>query len=206
MDNLLPTVFFHMRSRKLNEDIIDLLPHYDYLDMLVTCRYLPEKAESMSASLPVYYDFCRQYGLDDASLAELARKGTKELMTPALYILSEFADELRGGAGARDIYNASDFTSGTVCVCTNRSKMYGASLLYDKDVLCHLAALFQESYHVVPSGIHEFLAVPLSCGQNVKYLESTLHTLNADEMSSVNILSENVLYYNAENNTLTVCR
>lgn len=195
-------IFFHLRSKERNADIIDLLPHREYMGMLVTYRYIPANDINPVNSKPVYCDFCSSQAISEEELYKLSVTGLDNFFVPSLYALSDFASELKGGAVAKSLYNATDLPTG-VYLCTNQFRLYGAHFLCDNKILKNFAASFNSSYYILPSSIHEFLLVPTASGQSPEYLQNTLCSLNKEEMSSINVLSDDLLFYNADTDTLT---
>ncbi len=205
MDKNSPCIFFQMQNLELNKDIEDFMPHFEYMGMLVTYRYLEAGKKAISDSRPVYKDYCQSLGLDPDRLMDMASDSMGRHFSPRLFLLSDYANQIKGLSEATDLYSSPSLSPDAIYLCTNQYSLYGAHFLYTPNVLNRIARLFRESYYIVPSSIHEFLILPLSFGKDAKYLSSLLSYMNSEEMSVVNILSNNIFIYDLNEEKLAIC-
>ncbi len=197
-------IFFHMRCFSLNQDLTELLPHFEYQGLMVTYRYLPSNDTNLSHARPVYNDFLNESHIKPDELKAMAVQSLSSFFTPILYRLSDYARELRGGARARDLYHASGPLKNDIYICTNQYMQYGASFIYSEDVLSHLADILDNSFYILPSSVHELLILPPGPDLSPDHLKEILSYMNQEEMSTVDVLSENIFYYDRKQQALSI--
>ena len=79
-------------------------------------------------------------------------------------------------------------------VLTNRRKVNGANILLYKDWLAEAANRLKDDFFILPSSIHELIAVPVS-GTDVKELRAMVKEVNNTEVAPEEILSYEVYRY-----------
>lgn len=87
-------------------------------------------------------------------------------------------------------------------VITNKKMINGASALFYKNAMSIAYLLIGEEYYVLPSSVHELLAVPVSQCDDVEGLASGVRSINAAIVSADDYLSDNVFKYNADANDI----
>ena len=59
-------------------------------------------------------------------------------------------------------------------------------------------------YFLLPSSIHEFIAIPYTDDTDGKYIQDMLQSVNRDCLRYEEILSNNIYYYNSITNQLEI--
>lgn len=85
---------------------------------------------------------------------------------------------------------------------TNSLHLHGASSILFEDELHALAEKMESGFYVMPSSVHEVVAVSEKLGQP-EVLEMMLREANKQDFVGVNKLSDRVYYYNKEKRTLS---
>ena len=88
-------------------------------------------------------------------------------------------------------------------VLTNPDKVYGASMLLNKELLANINERVGD-YYIIPSSIHEVIIVPESAGVDLESLEQMVHDVNRSEVAPEDVLSDRVLRFNAKTNRLEI--
>lgn len=88
-------------------------------------------------------------------------------------------------------------------VLTNPDKVFGASMLLNKDLLASIKERLGD-YYIIPSSIHEVIIVPESAGVDLECLEQMVHDVNMSEVAPEDILSDRVFQFNAKTNRLEI--
>lgn len=88
-------------------------------------------------------------------------------------------------------------------VISNSKRMYGGAYLFDTQVLSNVAEIMGcESIYLLPSSIHEIIALPYSDALKISKLKDMVETINSTELSDNEILSDHVYYYNSVANVI----
>lgn len=88
-------------------------------------------------------------------------------------------------------------------VLTNTDKVFGASMLLNKDLLASIKERLGD-YYIIPSSIHEVIIVPESAGVDLECLEQMVHDVNMSEVAPEDILSDRVFQFNTKTNRLEI--
>ena len=87
-------------------------------------------------------------------------------------------------------------------VISNTDKMFGAFAMLEEKELKKVAEKEKSNLFILPSSIHELIAVPDSNGMEAKILKNMVEEVNASEVEEQDKLSDNVYYYDAKENAL----
>ena len=172
-----------------NNIVVDRFYDIDkYVRVLVD---LPDNDDSM-ASVAINYAMLEQYGVSAAELFEQALKCSHEQ-----YVINDMKTTLEQILGEAPA-DLNDIGSRMI-VLTTKNKIHGASAMFDNQLLSQLAQnLGNKDFYILPSSIHEILAVPVSDEVNARYLRSMVKEVNNTEVSKDQRLSYSVFYYDAD--------
>lgn len=89
-------------------------------------------------------------------------------------------------------------------VLTNSRRVNGANILLYKDQLEKVADRTQGDFYILPSSIHELLAIPASAVDDVKYLKNMVREVNDTQLAQEEILGYEVYRYNSRTGEIEV--
>lgn len=91
-------------------------------------------------------------------------------------------------------------------VLTNRKQMYGAAFIWFKDRIKNIAEEFGEDIYILPSSIHEVLAIPVSYVEDPISLKKMVLDINedADLINNEDVLSCSIYRYSLDADVLYV--
>lgn len=153
------------------------------------------KLEGYTGSYTVSNRIMRNAGISFDELEKAARENTEregfEIRTMAEIMgeLVGFDHDMNGGP--------------SVFVMTNKERMNGAAILLYEDQLAMLADRMQEDFFIIPSSIHELLAIPVSQAE-YDVLKSMVKEVNDTQVMPEEILSYEVYRYYRETGELRV--
>ncbi len=82
-------------------------------------------------------------------------------------------------------------------VVSTENMLYGASAMLDENLLEQLSEKCQGDYFIIPSSVHEILAVP-QLGQTYEEMEDIIRSVNREVVSSEEFLSDRCYKFDAE--------
>ena len=88
-------------------------------------------------------------------------------------------------------------------VISNKQRINGASAIFYEDVLSTVAEKFGTDLYILPSSVHECIAVPYDEERLEDFLQMVTE-INATQLKIDEVLSDNVYYFNAETKTLKI--
>ena len=184
-------IFAKLIHFKENENILQDIPHSQYLDFAIIPYFELEPEEAMQGTIQINYAFLKVWKVTKEELLLIAIQNTKDkkgiCFTSILDFLScrlEEDEDMQYPEAADKLY-----------VLTNESKHLGAVMVYYSDVLQMIRKVFEEDYYLLPASIHEWIALPISCAEDVAYLQWIVRQVSETEVLPEEVLSDNVYRY-----------
>lgn len=183
-----------------NEDMLKNVPHRQYLDMAVTVHMLVKKDEDGMASFAVTNDMTGRFGMTGDELLESAMKNTQKLFPAKINSLFGQIEEM----GGKDLSYMRQPGMPEMYVLTNDCGTNGAACMFYDNVMKEAAALFNRSFSILPSSVHELLLVPDSLGIPADELADMVRFFNRTVVSGGEVLSDSVYRYDREKNEISI--
>lgn len=201
---ILANVKFQLANAEKNQELIEGgAPYYKLLDLAGFYRCFISSDDNGSASFLVTGEMMKVAGITEEELAEAAMKN---IMADEYSIKSMFEVmmEMMGPEAAMMMPGVESEDDVPMFVMTNKNKVQGASVMVRKDMLKALADKVGTDLYILPSSVHEVLAVPAKEDVEVDYLKTMVMEVNATEVAEDEVLSGNVYRYDRENDTLSI--
>ena len=183
-----------------NKQLLEKLPHRDIFDLSIVYRLVIDVNQNGMQSCLVDYKLAEKYGMDEQALYKTAKSYTKEVLPPVVKDMNEVMREMLKKDGMPDemieeyISNAPD---NIMFVITNSMGVNGAvSMLYEEE-LQKLSEKVESDLYILPSSLHEVIAVPSHLGEP-EQLAEMVHEVNMTEVDLKDRLSNQVYHYDKE--------
>ncbi len=206
-DNVKRKVMFKVINSKLNEEYLRGVPHKDYLD-LSAVFFIPvdlRGGNDYEGAIVIKNECLKEWKITCEELFEDAFANSVKYSD---FYYEDVFTMLLGLAGQK---NASDeeieelinarkkLDEPGMYVVTNKFKFYGASAIFNRELLQRIGEEIDDFY-IVPSSIHELIVVPkFSRGDDyeatAENLKSMIKCVNASEVPQCDILSDNLYEY-----------
>ena len=197
-------IFMCLINRSNNQELLSTVPYQKYQDLAVVYRFRCSQ-EPVIASGIITKAVQKELKLEDEELHALALENTRKLYPPEVKSMNEVVREIM----QRDMGAVADFGPeafsevDSMYVISNSEKYYGAaSVIYD-DVLQELAGTVGCDLYLLPSSLHEMIAVP-SRFADADALSQMVRDVNRGEVGLEEQLSNNVYHYDKEQHSLTL--
>lgn len=194
--SILENVTYQLINAEKNEDRLTNIPHRRFLDLAYVYRVTVNEDEMGTASFLINNGLQEQYGLDKEELDNAARKNTEKQGLGAMTmgsimaeIMGEAEDEIETGC--------------SMWVLSNGKRVNGAVVMLYPDLFRSLADKSESDLYVLPSSIHEVIAIPDN-GEDTKELKLMVSAVNSSEVSEEEYLSGNVYKYIRRENRLII--
>lgn len=186
--------------REKNLRCLQDMPHEDVLDLSAIYRVYLGGGSDMAVSIKVTHPFCRAYGIDGEELCRCAERNTKERG----FCVRSVASILAEAAGLPGIGDCPiDSPIPPLWTLSTRTGLYGASVLLYGEPFDQLAERYGSDLYVIPSSIHEVLAVPVR-DLEPEALRCMVADVNASEVPAEEQLSDNVYRYSRKDKRLPI--
>jgi hypothetical protein len=196
-DYILENVYLTLVNRAQNEDLIDECPHMDIEGMPDIMGIYRVSVNGLNT------DDVASYRLDnnaldktDVSIEELERvamKNTKRMFPPMMENLCDILARNRPAGQTMDVPE-----NDMLKIISNEKNLYGATAVLYTDELTELAESLGENLILIPSSIHEFLAVPDNERFRAEDFCSMVQDVNMNMLYLSERLSNNIFYFNKD--------
>lgn len=192
-------IFMCLINRSNNQELLSTVPYQEYQDLAVIYRFRCSQ-DPVIASGIITKDLQQKLKLGEDELHTLALENTRKLYPPEVKSMNEVVREI---LGAEAVGLEEEAEVAAMYVVTNSEKYYGAtSVIYD-DVLQELAKTVGCDLYLLPSSLHEMIAVPSRFG-DADALSRMVQDINRSAVGLEEQLSNNVYHYEKEQHSLTL--
>ena len=202
-------VFFTLINAEQNKELLKTVPHRKFEDLAIVYRWnLGNDSLGMYTNL-VDSRLAKKEGLTENDLYNAARKNTKELLPVLVKNMNEVISEIIFGANELDDKFNKEFreiimetpNEHSMYVITNESKLYGAASILYEEPLHELAEKFGSDLYILPSSVHEVIAVSADMG-SPDDLAEMVYEINMEQVDIDDRLSNQVYCYDKDLRTL----
>lgn len=202
-------VFFTLINAEQNKELLKTVPHRKFEDLAIVYRW-----NIVSDSLGMYTNLvdsrlAKKEGLTENDLYNAARKNTKELLPVSVRNMNEIISEIIFGENELEDEMDKEFkkvmmetpNEHSMYVITNESKLYGAASILYEEPLHELAEKFGSDLYILPSSVHEVIAVSADMG-SPDDLAEMVYEINMEQVDIDDRLSNQVYCYDKDLRTL----
>ena len=192
-------LFIRLGSREQLGPFAAELVQRDFLDLAVTCHIDISHILGMDASIQARTNLLPVLGVTEEKLFEDALENSMAAKPARVTTLSSTMRELLGIPGE----DAPEGEEGELHVVTNEGIVYGAAAILYPGVLKRLAGKLGGNLFLIPSSVHEFLAIRDDCGVEKDELEALIRDVNRAEVAEQDRLSDHLYRYDMESGEVT---
>lgn len=139
-------IVYRLINRQANRELLEGVPHQNFLDLAVIYQVLLEVSFYGTASMLISDEHLKMWNVKEAEIFARAAWNTRRILPEDCQPLSEMA----GGWGV-EIPRGEDI----FYVLTNRYRNFGAACLLYEGCLERIGEKLGENYYVLPSSVHE---------------------------------------------------
>lgn len=180
-----------MRNKELLQDV----PYVPYLDLAVVFCCLLKDNKSGSATVLIRQKHMEHWNVTTEDLFALAKENSPRLLSYELEDMNTLMKKICG---------EDALESGQMYVLSNRQRLFGASCILDEELLEKIANDQHSGFYVLPSSIHEVILLPRKAPDTSEALTKMVQEINEAHLSSDEVLSDHVYYYDFEKKKLVV--
>lgn len=191
-------IFFQLINTESNQGLLNSCPHTDFNDLSLIYRYYVSDIDGMTSSILITNDNMKAFKVDKDELYDLAYRNTKELFPPKLMSMRDVLVELMRADGTPDEMIDMMFPTDApeMYVISNDKQFNGAVSVLYTDELSKLADEKECDFAILPSSVHEVIAVPVAINSlSVEEMADMVHTINMGVVSEKDRLSNQVYLY-----------
>jgi hypothetical protein len=202
-------VFFSLINAEQNRELLNTVPHREFEDLAIVYRWNIGAGSDGGYTNLVDNDLAKKEGLTENDLYNAANKNTKELFPVLVKNMNEFISEIMFGDSELSGEMEEEFKEvmmetqdeRSMYVITNESKLFGATSMLYEETLYELAEKIGSDLYILPSSIHEVIAVSADFGSPDELAEM-VYEINMDQVDINDRLSNQVYCYDKDLRTL----
>ena len=195
-ENIRGRVIYRLVNYEKNKEILEDCPHIRLYDLAVTFRWVARIDDVGVSTSLITNKQVKEWGVSVNDLVLAARQNTPRLF-PAQIIDME---EMLAGMVSFILYPSTI----PMYILTNKQELNGASALLYGDVLKDFANKKGADMYILPSSIHEVIMIPADRIDDPKKLSSMVHEANTTVVSTGDVLSDSVYYYDRKKDQILV--
>lgn len=200
-------VVFSLINAEQNQELLARRPHRMFQDLAIVYDYVIDWTPEESMSCPITNEFAEVVGLDEQALFDLSKENTKRIfpteIKPMSVVIAELMDYDIVPFDLKEALEQELGTEELMFVITNKAKYKGAAALLYEDGLHELAELYKDDLYILPSSIHETIAVSCSKTEPCKLAEM-VEEINGTQVDVGERLSNQVYHYDRTTRKLSM--
>lgn len=196
---ILDHVEYQLVNAERNAEKLKDIPGKKIADLVAIYRVVVSAGEDGMMSYVLTKAILDRSGISFEELDEAAKKNT-EKSGFSVRTMSEVMCELMGVNVGQEIEEPD---GPQMYILTNARKLHGANIMLYKEYLEIAAEKMNGDFYIIPSSIHELIAVPVSA-QGLEELREMVKAVNDNQLAPEEILGYEVYRYNRETGEVEV--
>ncbi|MDY3828018.1 MAG: DUF5688 family protein [Clostridium sp.] len=194
-------IVFQFINFEQNKELLKNIPHRKYLDLAIIYRFVISIEEDGIKSFIINNSILDKLGYLEQDLYERAVVNTEKIFTPTIRSMNDAIRYILDNNNALDEmieeFVSDRQTEKIMWIISNPLGINGAISMFYEDKLYNLANNINSDLYIMPSSIHEVIAVSSKFG-NADDLAKLVREVNLQEVSLNERLSNQVYYYDRE--------
>ncbi|WP_312648366.1 DUF5688 family protein [Aminipila sp.] len=177
-----------------NLELLENAPHRSFLDLSIIYKLMVPASNGELGTVLVDYQFMKMLNMTEDELYKTASQNTKTLLP----IMIKRLDDVIGDMLEENVEEKSNFY-----VISNDMGVNGAISMTYEEELYKLAQKLESDLFILPSSIHEVIAVS-SQSENVEWLKELVRSVNTEQVAVEERLSNSVYQYKRKSRKISI--
>lgn len=190
-----------------NSELLSNIPHYDKEDLSLIYKVMLGNIYGSLATITIRNEHMQFWGVTAEEIHEIALANTKKLLPATIQsmndVLSRMIPKDKLPEDLKVVLFDDIPANQQMYVITNNNMINGATTIFYDDALENLSKKLGTDLYIMPSSIHEVIAVSTDMG-TPEALSEMVKEVNSSQVAEEEQLSDNVYYYSAETNDWTL--
>lgn len=200
-------IVFQLINTAQNKEMLDNMPHREFKDLSVIYRMVVKIDGEGIASTPIHHGLAETLGFTEEQMFKLAAENTKRLLPPVIKSMNDVMRDIFMKDGMppeiADMMLGEMPPEQQMYVISNNKGINGAvSMLYE-DGLHDLSEKLGSDLYIMPSSIHEVIAVSTDMGEPNE-LAAMVAEINMAQVALDERLSNQVYHYDKDLRKVTL--
>lgn len=199
-------IVFQFINAEQNKALLEKVPHRIFYDLAIIYRWIMEIHDDGIVSAIITDSMAENLGFGETQLYKLAVYNTKRLFPPMIKHIGTILPELfLKDDGLSDILDDLEdpFSESPMYIISNERGINGAIYMLYEEQLYRLAEQLEDNLYILPSSIHEVIAIP-KASNDPNMLAEIVTEINMTQLNLTERLSNQVYYYDKATRNLTL--
>lgn len=207
-DNARDNIVFELINTEQNKEMLADMPHRKFHDLSIIYKWVLKIDTAGVQGIKINNWLANKLGFDETQLFKIATENTRKIFPPVTVSMNDIIREMLVSDGMP--LEISDMMVGEIpddqmmWVITNEKKTSGAASMLYEDKLHELAIKLGSDLYIMPSSIHEVIAVSTDFLKNPNDLAQLVTEVNMTQVSLDERLSNQVYHYDKDLRKLTL--
>lgn len=214
-ENVKDSIVYRLINTEMNRELLDDLPHMEFLDLSVVFCCLVMEEEDNPAFIWIHNIHMKLWDVTVEELYWAASENTQRLEKPELMNIEEILYDVlpeKGFSLNENDRSMEEEPAGNndaestvpVYVLSSRKRLQGAACMLYPDLLRKIADRMDSSYYIIPSSIHELLLIPAAGFADRDELKAMICEINDTHVAPEERLSYSLYGYDRKENKVEI--
>lgn len=198
-DKVRDRICYRLIAVDRNRELLENVPYIPFLDLAIVFYYALDIEELDNAYILIRNEHMEMWGTDVSTLMKISGENTPRLFPagckPLLEVLKDMLQE-------RYPYGDAEIP---MMVASNEGRMQGASVMLYPHFLEEVADRKEANLFIIPSSVHEVLLLPDRGDLVPGMLKELISTVNNTSVDPVEVLSDNLYYFDRQEKQVRIC-
>lgn len=200
-------IVFQVINTLQNEDMLRDMPHREFQDLSIIYRWVVKVDENGIQSSAIRNNLAEQLGMNEEQLFKCAVENTRRMFPPTVKSMNDVIREMFVSDGmpaeVADMMIGEMPEDKMMWVISNDRGINGAGSMLYEDNLHKLAMKLETDLYILPSSVHECIAVSTNVGDPYELAEM-VSEINMGQVALEDRLSNQVYHYDKDARRLTL--
>ena len=200
-------IVFQVINTLQNEDMLRDMPHREFQDLSIIYRWVVKVDENGIQSSAIRNNLAEQLGMNEEQLFKCAVENTRRIFPPTVKSMNDVIREMFISDGmpaeVADMMIGEMPEDKMMWVISNDRGINGAGSMLYEDNLHKLAMKLGTDLYILPSSVHECIAVSTNVGDPYELAEM-VSEINMGQVALEDRLSNQVYHYDKDARRLTL--
>lgn len=197
-------------NKDRNAELLKTVPHIEFLDLAIVCMInITFGNENGEGTVLITKHHMEIWGVTEDEMFNVATVNSLEKNPAVIKSMNDvikdmYINNILEEQEEDELCAMIDSADSNLYVLTNTSKHNGAVTITYENVLKDFAEKKNCNIFILPSSIHELILIPAEDKSKAAELREMVQSVNRTELQEIEILSDNVYYYDRELDKITI--
>lgn len=201
-ENIRKNVVYRLVNTESNRDLLEDIPHLEFLDLSIIFRCLVTQEDIGSASILIHNVHMKLWDITIQELYQDAVMNTPRLeeyeIKSMTEVMREIMTEENSDGSDQDACMEEFSDSMPLYVLSNKNRIEGAGCMLYPDLMKDFSDTIGSSFYIIPSSVHECLLLPPKEDVQGGEIRNMIKEINDTQVSIEERLSYSLYYYDKD--------